>query len=356
MMNKAEAVTKLEEAIEYRQTDLGRLLERVYDEVPEDALVKSKALVFAANGHVSMGAAGPNLIEQSWSLHDHALRQVADRVGIPGSWAAEWADAPGPEEWKREALSKLFQRAYQEGDGRYLVRSVKGEARGFLSDRFRRLDTRPILEAAIERIQHHGGLGYEGRGTDIRVAVKAVHPEIREVMPGEWMAFGMEWHNSDYGSGAHEIRQFLLRLICTNGAVGESMLRNVHLGSKLDESLVFSDKTYKLDTKTTISAMRDAVDAVFSEDAIDKELARIEAAAANEVSWAKVQAKLAKSFSKDELRRIGEAYEGPDVLNLPKGQSMWRVSNAISWIGQQVESVDRRLEFERMAGAVLVVK
>jgi hypothetical protein len=48
------------------------------------------------------------------------------------------------------------------------------------------------------------------------------------------------------------------------------------------------------------------------------------------------------------------AFDGPDVVNLPAGNTLWRASNAISWIAN-AESVaaERRLELQELAGQLL---
>ena len=50
---------------------------------------------------------------------------------------------------------------------------------------------------------------------------------------------------------------------------------------------------------------------------------------------------------------VEDAFESEDVINLPAGKSVWRASNAISWIAGRTEDPDRKLELERIAGEVL---
>jgi len=48
---------------------------------------------------------------------------------------------------------------------------VSGEVRGFLSDRYRRLDSRSIIEAFATAVQQKGALPYDGYDTDTKVAM-----------------------------------------------------------------------------------------------------------------------------------------------------------------------------------------
>ena len=75
-------------------------------------------------------------------------------------------------------------------DTRFLLRSVNGEVRGFLSDRFRRLDSRPIVDSFARVCQGVGALPVEGYVTDTKMALKAILPQVFEPVRHEVMAFG----------------------------------------------------------------------------------------------------------------------------------------------------------------------
>ena len=69
--------------------------------------------------------------------------------------------------------------------------------RGWLSDRYRRLDSRPFFEALAEEAVRAGAVPVDGVVTETRVALKLVLPEILEPIPGEFLVIGGEWSNSD---------------------------------------------------------------------------------------------------------------------------------------------------------------
>jgi len=74
-------------------------------------------------------------------------------------------------------------------------------------------------------------------------------PEVYEPVPGEVVAYGLFLENSDFGNGALSVRAFLLRIWCTNLAITQEEMRQVHLGKRLDESMIYSERTYGLDAK-----------------------------------------------------------------------------------------------------------
>lgn len=368
-MDAQQAKVKLETKIQENLSHSRAVVERVMTQFPKDSIVRAQALSFRSGGAIEMHAGG-----QGYYLHPHALRQVADRVGVPTQYADKLEAGEG---WQREMLAEVFNRSYANAPGnqKHLVRAVPMvasdggllEARGFLSDKFRRLDSRPIFDAFIGVAKEAGALPYHGTATDVRCALKMIIPAVRTLglaqeegggsihsAPyNEYVAFGCEISNSDYGAGTLTVRSFIMRLVCLNGATAEDAMRQVHLGGRLHEDLELSQRTYDLDTKTMVSAVKDVVRGALGPKKIDSLVERINQANAQEVNWQSLKGRLAKALTKDELRRTEESFTGPDVENLPPGNTLWRASNAISWILQSTESADRRLELEKLAGGLL---
>ena len=118
------------------------------------------------------------------------------------------------EPWGRELLAHnlqtVFNRRFQ--SKRYLLRSLQQEVRGFLSDSYRRIDSRPVVEAFAIAVEEKGALPYEGYVTDTRIAIQAMMPEVYEPVPGEVVAYGLSLENSDFGNGALSVRAYLPRV------------------------------------------------------------------------------------------------------------------------------------------------
>jgi len=80
------------------------------------------------------------------------------------------------EPWGRELLAynlqTVFNRSLQ--NKRYLLRSLQQEVRGFLSDSYRRIDSRPVVEALAMAVQENGALPYEGYVTDVTASAAIV--------------------------------------------------------------------------------------------------------------------------------------------------------------------------------------
>ena len=326
------------------------VIDRVLNEIPEDRVIAARAMHFDvdAEGRV-MVAAGDDFAGQ---LHDHAFGQVLERAGVPKAYASSLL-ATKDEDWKRELLEHILATHYSNDAARYLVRAVKTDVRAVLSDRFRRLDSRPLLDAFIGSCREIGAVPFEGVASDIRSSVRAIVPTVYEPVPGEAMVFGLAWNNSDYGAGAYGISAFVLRLVCLNGAVGASALRKAHLGRQLDDNIEFSQKTYQLDTDTMVSATRDIVRNVLSPKAIETQCDLVRAAHGTEIDFSRAFRKVSAALSKTEAKAVEDTFRSADVVMLPAGETAWRFSNALSWVANQAESADRKLELQALAGAAI---
>ena len=351
--NKAKEI--LEKKIEQGRVSAAALFERVHREAPHDTIAKGKAMRFLSRysenkktGVLELGY-GDVLTE----VHPHALGQLAQRAGVPHQYLADLVRSPLS--WQHGLATTILGAHFNVGetDTRFLVRRVGDTTRGVLSDKYRRLDSRPLLDAFGEECQRVGAVPVDGIVSDTRVSLRALNPTVYEPVPGEVVAFGVEWHNSDFGAGAHSLRAFMLRVWCLNGATAENALSQVHLGRGISDDIELSKKTYELDTRASISALRDVVGGLLSHRRIEQSIATVRAAADKQVTWAQVAPQLSKALLKGEMKAAKDSFESQDVYNLPAGNTMWRVSNALSWIAGSTEDADRKLELQRLAGQVL---
>jgi hypothetical protein len=129
-------------------------------------------------------------------IHKHALSQLASPRGRARRLHGRPRARP---EWQRKLAAGILNEHYHQGtpDSRYLVRSVKGTARGVMSDKYRRLDNRPIVDALAHAAQAIGAQPYSGTFSDVRVALKLIIPRVY-IAGGDIVAFGLEWGNSDF--------------------------------------------------------------------------------------------------------------------------------------------------------------
>lgn len=329
------------------------VIESIHSQQPKDQIVPTRALSFrpTEDGR-DAGAARGILVEfggESLTPSDYAIGQIATRAGVPTGYARELSKG---DDWQRELAADIFARHFRNGEAeRVLSRSVNGQMRGLLSDRYRRLDSRPLVDALATEAQSFGAIPIDGTVTETRCALKVILPTIVEPIPGEFLVYGGEWSNSDYGNGTHSFRAFALRVVCLNGMTRENMLREIHLGGRLSDNVAYSDRTHRLDTAASVSALRDTVRGALGPKAIEKLSETLRSAAAKQMSAATLKA-ATKNVGKETQKAIVDAFESQDIINLPAGQTAWRASNAVSWVARHTEDAEKRLDLERVAGAI----
>lgn len=318
-----------------------------------DALVRDSAVAFEESGKGALRMRMPNDLGQL-VLTDYALGQTCERYGMPIKFARELVASQNPMLRMMAAENLETLARSQEKPGKALVRMQDGKVKAVLSSSFRRVDSRPMIENFVQTCEAQKLVPVEGMVTDTRIAIKALLPRV-VVAGGDAIVFGMQLKNSDFGAGAFECKVFCMRLWCLNGALLETALRQVHLGRKLDEG-TFSQHTYDLDSRTSISAMRDVIKGALSEGNVSRFTDIINASAKDGFDAAKAFDAMQKGgkITKAEKLEIIETYNSPDVEMLPAGNTAWRASNAVSWFAHAGKhSGDRKLELEKLAGDVI---
>jgi hypothetical protein len=330
------------------------VIDKIMSEVPVDYVVPARSLHFSGDsGKVSVS--GGSALEPR-GIHRHALRQMAEVAGMPLAWAdrilglSDDSDIEGDvDPYGAKLLAHSLNEIYKHSDSRHLMRCV-GDVRGFLSDRYRRIDSRPIMERLFTAMQNVGLRPYDGYALDTKVEVQAIIPKIYSPYPGELVAFGLTFRSSDYGDGALDVRGFTIRPACANGMIRESMLRQVHLGGRLSEDLQLSTRTYNLDTETMASATFDVVNNAFSDAKIEREMLAIRSSQEKELDPKRATERLRKVLSKGEAEQAIALFASADIVTMPPGQTEYRMSNALSWLANNTKDERRKIEIQEIAG------
>lgn len=342
---------KIEEMIHASVSRVERVIEQVENDVPEDMIVAGHTLRFAADEDTLL-ILPPH--SGSLSIHKHALGQLASRVKIKNFYTVV-NELSSKGDWGRLLVAHNLNEVYAHLNGdRFLLRSVRGELRGFLGDQFRRLDSRPLLEAFVGAIARFGARPVDGFALQTKMNVRAILPMIFEPFPGEIMAFGAQLTDSDFGDSKLAMSGFVLRMWCTNLATTEDVLSQVHLGRKLSDAVEFSDRTLQLDTQAMASAINDVAGHVLSPVAVNRYLDLVRKANDEKIEPTQIHSWAKKNLTKAETEKAVEKFTSPDVEMLPPGQTRWRWSNALSWLANETEDEHRKLELQDFAGTGLV--
>lgn len=342
---------RLESLIKRGRESTEKVIQYVRGLQPTDYVVKLNKITFELADSGKLHAFLPSDIEEK--VHPHALGQATSKTSIPWVYASYLQEKGG---WGMELLASNLNELLAHMDGKALLRSVNGEIRGFLSDRYRRLDSRPIVDAFAKACKELGAVPYRGYLSDTKLGIQAILPRVYEPIANEVMAYGVNFENSDFGNGALNIGFFLLRLTSAAGIIGQTGMRKIHLGAKLEENIEWSKKTYEYDQKTVISSINDLVRGELSEERIKLMQSAIKQAymtRLDDEKKATVLELLKRFMTKGELEKALKKFNEPDIEELPAGNNIWRLSNAISWLSGETEDDERKLELMKVAGKIL---
>jgi hypothetical protein len=365
MLDISKAKTVLEQAIERRRASAAQTVLHVQENVPQDALVPTSLVGFhpdPEHGTVLLDRVIDETTRNPMGpLTRHALQQACGRVGFPSGYAADVMAERGPvgAAVVAEALSRLWKADAVAGK-RVLTRSVNGRVHAVLSDKYRRIDCRPIVEAFCSAVAAEGAVPYEGLVTNTRISIKALLPEVFVVgRPGGWqdvVALGAGLTNSDFGAAANSAYAFLLRVMCVNGMTGEKVYSQRHLGGTIGEDDFYSQRTYKLDAATQTSASRDIVKALLGMEGRQRTLAAIERAATTNLDLDDEIGSLKKALTKGELAQVTAALQSVNEEEMPLGPpSPYRMANALAWAAEKAEDGDRKMELQKIAGGYVAL-
>lgn len=298
-----------------------------------------------------------NMPDGQFSVHSNAVRQLADRMGVPQRYLLNLA---GGDEWAQQLAAHLLnEHSSWTQRSRVLIRTVGEQVRGVLSDSYRRLNSVEILTAFVQEAAGQGAVISDAYMNDTKVWAETILPTpitIPTAKNGDVIIFaGARFSTSDYGDGAVDMRAFLLNGACLNGMVRESVMKQVHLGSKLPDNLQLSQRTYELDTRTTVSAVRDLTRGLFSRDNIMQKAIEIQAASEIDVDFEREIKKLTKDGGL--LKAEGQAVEKILMNNNPDdgvqgAATLWKLTQAITAHAREL-TPERSRELHEISGALM---
>jgi Domain of unknown function (DUF932) len=163
-------------------------------------------------------------------LRTLANEQIADHLDIPRRYYSLLRQS-------HPALLDLnVNRLFRDLPRRRMVRTLDGEVRAFLSDRYRRLDNDDLAEAILPVLGEIPDVQFPSTEiTDTRLYIKAVAPRVAgEVRKGDVVRAGVVISNSEVGMGALLVQPLVYRLVCLNGMIAGEASRRCHVGRQID--------------------------------------------------------------------------------------------------------------------------
>lgn len=336
----------------------GRNLQELAIEITRQATAKRDYLVDTEL--MSMSDDGKTFqvkgIEDEFGINEIAHSQIGQYLEIPARYYNRMA-AASPDLLAKNVNHWLHIRAEPE---KRMLRTLDGNLRAFLSDRYRRIENSQVAETVLPIIAKMDGAEVKScEITDTKMYIKVVNPRIQsEVRVGDMVQAGIVISNSEVGRGSVSVSPLLYRLVCTNGMIAQdSGVRRYHIGRVNDADYdmgIFQDETIEADDRAFLLKVRDAVNAAVDQakfEAIVQQMRDAAEAKIEAKAVPKVVELTSKQYSITDCEHesvLGHLIEGGDL-------SLYGVANAVTRYAQDVDSYDRSTELEATGYKILTM-
>lgn len=236
-----------------------------------------------------------------------------------------------------------------------MIRTLHGNARAVLSNRYQRVDNNEIAEVALPVLYDLPGVNIVScEVTEKRLYIHFVVPTIQgEVKRGDVVQAGGVISNSEVGCGSASVSALRWRLLCLNGMKGEEAYRRFHTGRQIQETgeIDWSDDTRQADDHAILLKIRDMVRAVVDETRFRGWLEKAQGMTEGKITGDVPRAVevLAQKIGVNDTERGGiltALIEGADL-------SRWGVINAVTAQAHKAITYDRAVDFESMGDRLI---
>lgn len=290
---------------------------------------------------------------QAYGITELARRQLAEKLKIPYGYF-ERMRVEMPELLDRNVNAWL---ASEHGESR-LLRTLDGQVRAVLSERYRRLDNDELAEHVIPILQRLPQARFESvELTQTKLYLKVVTPTVeQEIIPGDVVQAGVVISNSEVGQGSLTVQPLVYRLKCRNGLIAsDRTLRKTHvgrvLGAESDSLIALKDDTLQAEDRAFFLKVRDVVEAAVTESTFHWVVEKLRRTVSVPLTGdpARTVQVLAIRHALNEEERAG-------VLRqlITEGElTGYGLINAVTGYSQQVPDYDRATEFEAIGGKLV---
>jgi len=290
---------------------------------------------------------------ESFGLRRTAHTQLATHLKVPQQYYDRMLEK------SPELLSRNVNHWLHSENEQRLVRTLDGDARAFLSGKYRTIDNYDVAHAALP-VMLEGGLEVDVMSSEVtesRMYIKAITKRVTfEVSKGDVVQAGIVLSNSETGQGSVRIEPFIYRLICLNGMIAPTTLRKYHVGRSAEEldsaTEVFRDATREQDDKAFFMKMQDVVRAAFDANQLRKVSGQLIESAQQKIEQpiAQVIEVVAKKYqlSEGDSSNILE-----NLISGGIGNTRWGLANAVTACANAEPSYEKATQLERIGGELI---
>lgn len=336
-------------------TELAQELERVNSE-KRDFMVPVNQLAMNEKSDIEFGG-------ESFGLNNWSGGQIATYTNIPKQYF-DRIKKENPE-LLAQNVNHGFEQITREKSDQRLIRTLDNNVRGFLSSKYRMLDSHDLLEATLPTLIENKFDVVSSEITEKRLYLKSVTPKIQgEVKKGDVVQYGVMISTSDVGAGSLKVEPFFNRLVCLNGMVMPTKFRKAHLGSNNFEREVhelLTDDTKKKNDEAFFATVRDYLMATMEPERFRRELEKMQHAADQKIENTDLERVVELTMDKTGVRGKKTKQGILNALasgNEGAGLTQWGLANSFTRAAYQIDKIDYETstDLERAGGMIIDLK
>jgi Domain of unknown function (DUF932) len=342
-------------------TELAQQLEDIKAK-SRDFIVPTARLQMGADASLQFYGKDKETAPQILEPSDYAHGQIAGYASVPKAYYDRLrAEKPA---LLASNVNHGFERqeeSRERGTEARMLRTYDGKLRALVSSSYRRLDSYDLCKVVLPTLVDNRFEVVSSEITETRMYLKALTKRVQsEVKPGDVVQYGIVISNSDVGAGSVRVEPLIYRLVCSNGMIGSTAIRKMHVGRDLagaDIHELLSDETQRLTDEAFWAQVNDVVRASMNQEIFEREVAKLREAAHTPI----------KNYDIPDVVDVtmkavgvdGEGAKNDIIAYLARGAdgaglTQWGLINGFTFAAQNEKiGYDRSIELERAGAKVL---
>ena len=300
---------------------------------------------------------GDDRVSHSFPINNIAAQQIASFTGIPAAYYNRM------KEQNPALLDHNINSWFQDMDALRMIRTLDDRARAFLSDKYLPIDNYEIASRVlpiIDKVVHLNGDNVSCELTERSMYLKVINHKMEgEVSIGDVVQSGIIVSNSEVGQGMVEIKPFVYRLVCKNGAVIDAAAKSRrHVGKTIDlasnDYEIYRTETINAANKAFLMQIEDTVSSVVNPATFDKILDSMRQAKDRKFTNKNIPAVVELAAKK---YGVPEGETGNILTHLVNegDTSLFGLANAFTRYSQDVDNYDYATTLEEIGGEMFTM-
>lgn len=336
----------------------GKTLNELANEISRQQSTKRDFLInanrinsFIHNDHLELGFPISDNDSELFTapLTSNGHIQLAQMCDIPKKYYDKLLSHP-------ELLKENVEHWLRRNNDKRMIRSLDGNIRAILSDKYRRLDNYDLAMNVLPMLYDAQAEVDSCEITDKKIYIKAITHKVQgEVKQGDVVSAGVIISNSETGHGSLSVKPLIYRLVCKNGAIADDYsMRKYHVGRQDEMTQIeFKNDTLNAEDTAFWLKVRDLVKFSLSEVTFEKIVDSMRESTQRKIDNPTEAIELAsKKFlltSEEQNNVLAHLISGGDL-------SSWGLGNAVTRMAQDVDSYDRSTELETIGFQIMKEK